>query len=209
MRTPYILLLAAGAFLGSSVWLAYLAVFAHFFDANTGSAVAAAGFLAATSGWLFSSGMSLRFQLRAKAFEYLQASVEQIILPNHSATLALHWRAVGMDEMLLDEERLVRFWVEEYPHHDLFKELRVIANHYEQMAIAIRCHAVEERMLRIYFATTFRWFYVARLRPLLRFYRNDPPVPNHPNGNMRQNDVFCECDWLAERWLDRDMEIRR
>ncbi|HEX8076245.1 MAG TPA: hypothetical protein VF511_00410 [Chthoniobacterales bacterium] len=81
--------------------------------------------------------------------------------------------------------------------------MRVLANAYEQMGVAIKYEAVEEGMLRAYFATSLLWFH-GKLYPFLPFYRNIPVLPDNPVGAHSNPKLFSHCEWLAQRWAGRE-----
>jgi len=167
--------------------------------ARSTALIACAALVAASAGWLFNNGITSYLKIREQTLTYLKHATEGLVLTELAATLTREWKIHDLDRKSEDQESLDEFCRENYPDALFFKTLRTIANQYEVMAVAIKCGAVEERMLRLFFATTLDWAF-NRLSPFLPWFRNYPVIEGHPFGEKSVRDVFSHLVWLAERW---------
>jgi hypothetical protein len=80
--------------------------------------------------------------------------------------------------------------------------IRVAANFFEEMAVAIEFGEVLDAMLFEYEAEMFVRFFEG-LAPLLPAIRNAPPLPGSPYGEVERPTAFRHCEALFERWQPR------
>jgi hypothetical protein len=163
--------------------------------------IAAAGFLLASAGWVVNNAVSLMLKVRDTSLEYMVKVTDRV---NEAANLNLLWIKYDVDELVRDEAQLTRFFIVHSLDHPFFNAMRVMANSYEEVAVAVIKGAVDEDMLLRSFGTSFKWFYWSRLKPFIPLYRNDPPIPGNPRGSIPSPRTFSHCEELAERWLGRE-----
>lgn len=199
MRSVHILTSLAIVLALLAAWFAYRGLVVVDVAHGAAQFLAASGILMASAGWIFSNAVTLRLKLREQALDYLQTATERIVLQERAAEVNRAWLDLEMNEIVDDQEKLAEFWIANFPSHSLFGALRILANSYEQMGVAIKYGAVEEGMLRAYFGTSILWFY-GRMIPLLPYYRNEPPLPGNPVGAHSNPKLFSHCEWLAQRW---------
>ena len=198
MRWVRMLFLASAALMVLGTWLVWKALPTTNSTQST-SLIASAALVAASAGWLFNNGMTSYLKIREQTLNYLKHATEGLVLTELAANLTAEWKTNELDRIFKSTNLMDEFCRDNYPDAPIFKTLRIMANHYEQMAIAIKCGAVEERMLRLFFATTLDWFF-HRLTPFLPWFRNYPVIEGHPFGQKSIPDVFSHCVWLANRW---------
>jgi len=104
-------------------------------------------------------------KLREKSFEYLKESTRGVGVAELSTTLTKQWKLSGIEDVLHDHSKVQSFFCDSYTDHDVFKTLRLLSNLYEEMAIAIKCNAVEEKMLKLYFRENFTGFFIENSGP--------------------------------------------
>lgn len=165
--------------------------------------IAGSALLAASAGWVFNNAITVLVKVREQSLNYLKHATEGLVLPEMEASLTADWRRYDLSRVTKVEAELNEFCRANYPNLPFFKTLRMIANQYEQMAVAIKCDAVEERMLRLYFASLFDLFF-SRLTPFLPWFRNYPKIDGHPFGDKSTMDAFSHCIWLADRWEGKE-----
>lgn len=165
----------------------------------TGQMLTASALLAASAGWIFTNAATLAAKIKERSFDYLQNATVNKLIIDLSTQLTREWAKNGLDSMLSSDAKLANFFLANYFESEFFRSLKGLGNIIEEMAISIKFGAVDERMLRKCFGELVR-MHNLRLQPFLRFYRNDPLVPNHPYGPIKFPRIFAESLWLAQRW---------
>lgn len=86
----------------------------------------------------------------------------------------------------------------------LWKDISIIGNFLEDMAISIIYMEVNEEILEEFFGGVLIRFYLNMIENnIFTFARNNPPIANSPFGNTRRPKIFINVDTLYYRWKKR------
>jgi len=152
--------------------------------------------LALIIGVLFTQSVKLYSEMRDRAFSLLMASRENDNFKKASSYFANYM----MGEGNLSKDKLIEiFNAKDGEDKKMAMVVIEIANFFEEVAIAIKYDAVNEKLLREFYIGTFIRFYdsINNLFPLIR---NIPLVPDSPFGKNVHPEVFCNLEFLYYNW---------
>lgn len=163
--------------------------------------VAAASFLAATGGWLFSNGVTLHTKLREKASDFLKSAQEDTKL---LAALLYISKVANRPENVIalqgsaDREA---FYISA-EGEQFFLQLRIAMNFFEELAIFIKRGAADEQLLRDFYIGMLCRLYDIYV-PYASLLKNVPRITGHSFGTRQRPDLYVNVDWLHDRWSRR------
>ncbi|MBZ8134008.1 hypothetical protein [Afifella sp. IM 167] len=209
--TPQALLVACGVFVCLALVTLLLAVTTRLTLADVGVPIS---LFSAVAGFLFNSAVKLHSEARDRAFDFLKEHSENEKL--HAAFVRIG--SFGRAHPALSETEAVRLTAlmlatpapaqpgegDSGPAGDavdeaLFAAVLRAGNFFEVMEIATRNGAVNEAIVRDYYREPLHRF--GKIAgPIIDVFRNDPPKPNSPYGNVRRPRALIGVDRLLRRW---------
>lgn len=157
-------------------------------------------------GVLFNGAVKLHSEMRDRAFDLLLINRKDKIYREASSNLATFFRVNNC----LSRDDIIQI----YKSHDKYvvkirQSIMVVGNFFEEMAIAIKYKEVNEQILEEFYHGIFLRFY-GRISPFLPILRNEIDPKISPWGDIIRREVYCELDYLYERWKPRNRRrIRR
>lgn len=206
MRVVPILLVSSAAGLTAA---AMIAVYA-FIKAPEGSVtplIAAAGFCAASAGWLLTNALTLHVKLREKAYEYVQHAIVDDKLTTPLKSINDAWRSPDFVNILETSAALQSHFVENELAGEPYNSIQFALNFFNYIGILVYRGAIDEKLVRDYYEGMIDRLY-PRISALLPLFRNNPPVPGHRWELTSRKEIGFHFEWLAKRWSGR-LERRR
>lgn len=152
--------------------------------------------IALVIGVLFTQAIKLYSEVRDRAFSLLRQNRESPEYNVAAGRVARHFFKKGK----FSREDVINLYKsdEEYDV-EIRRAIVIVANFYEEMAIAIKYNEVNEALLKDFYIGTFVRLY-DNIKEFLIVVRNDPPIDNSPFKELRRPDVLCNLDLLYIRW---------
>lgn len=196
ITTPPFLMFLAGVVLVAGVGSPF--AFASDEPEKWVNAIAAAG---AVAGFLFAAAAKFHADARDRAFALLVEFQKDKDLNNAIRNVGTFFRLnQGLD---------VNTVIQLYNSHGRYeiklrRDIDLVGNFFEDMAIAVRCKEINEEIIEEYFnGLLIRYCVHMRNNNIFFVLRNNPPIANAPFGDTRRPEVFYNLDELYDRWWPR------
>ncbi len=155
----------------------------------------------AVAGFLFTAAVKFHADARDRAFALLLEFQKDKHINNAMRNVGIFFKL----NQGLDVNTVIQLYDSHGMHEiKLRKDIDIIGNFFEDMAIAVKCKEINEEILEEYFNGMFiRYYSHIKNNNILLVIRNDPPIVNSPYGDTRTPEVFYNLDKLYDRWWPR------
>lgn len=156
---------------------------------------------ATIAGILFTAAAKFHSDARDRAFALVSAFRNDTELDSAFNNIGLLFRL----NKIFDIDDLTKLYNSQGKNEiQLWKDIYIIGNFFEDMAVSIIHMEVNEDILEDFFGGVLIRFYLnMSANNFFTIMRNNPPIANSPFGNTRRPEIFININTLYYRWKKR------
>lgn len=147
------------------------------------------------SSVVFNAGVRLHGDIRKTTAPFLRKSQSSELLNQFN----LIGRFKTKYQFEIGDDPTSIYLSEKEENQKFIEALFEVGNFFEQMAIGVKCHEVNERGLNEFYCGMLIRYWEST-RNFMPMIRNVPLLPNHRHGKTQRPEIFINVEWLYSRW---------